>query len=451
MEPNKITWCLLMDGFANQRNWRGVRALMREMREHGLSAGVMEYNALVKAHVQAGDLGGAQAATYGEMPGAGVAPDAQTYNMLIHGLAASKGKSREARAVFDRMKAKGVEPTRVTYASLINAFAVNQEPHEAERALEEMRAAGIKPNSIVYNTVLKAYSTVGAPHQMRGLMQRMEADGLPCNVRSYSTLAAAYGRANLPYHARSILKEMRSKGLSPNVVTYTAAVTALGKVGDFDGALEVIGEMRKHGVKPDVWTFGGLMGSYADAGELALATGLLDDMAAAGVRPNRVVCGILVDAAFEHWLRMGRMPVHLRDVQRYFKLTRCDTSPARGVAHGGKKLLKIDLHQLSKWTAVVYVVEMLRLLQVTLAERPLALDQRDVEIVTGRGNHSTHLRQPVFRNLVLVLLQQMGIPVAFVEGNDGCLLVRGRQLADVLKAMARDGVVVNLEFASQFI
>ena len=61
------------------------------------------------------------------------------------------------------------------------------------------------------------------------------------------------------------------------------------------------------------------------------------------------------------------------------------------------------------------------------------------------------LRQPVFRNLVLVLLQQMGIPVAFVEGNDGCLLVRGRRLADVLKAMARDGVVVNLEFASQFI
>merc|ERR1719146_115548 len=110
------------------------------------------------------------------------------------------------------------------------------------------------------------------------------------------------------------------------------------------------------------------MGSYADAGELALATGLLDDMASAGVRPNRVV----------------------------------------------------------------YVVEMLRLLQVTLAERPLALDQRDVEIVTGRGNHSTHLRQPVFRNLVLVLLQQMGIPVAFVEGNDGCLLVRSRQFADVL-------------------
>ena len=451
MEPNKITWCLLMDGFANQKDWRGVRSLMAEMRDAGLSVGVMEYNALVKAYIAAGDLVGAQETTYEEMLEVRVPPDANTYNMLIHGLASKKGKSREARGVLDRMVRQGVKPNRVTYASLINAYAVNQEAREAELALEEMRDAGLQPNSIVYNTVLKAYSTVGAPHQMRGLMQRMEEDGLPCNVRSYSTLTAAYGRANLPYHARAVLKEMRSKGLVPNVVTYTAAVTALGRAGDLDGAREVIEEMRRNGVKPDEWTFGGLMGAYADAGELAQATDLLHQMAQMGVRPNRVMYGILVDAAFEHWLRMGRLPVHLREVERFYKHTRCDTSPARGLTRGSNRVLQIDLHKLSKWTAVVYVVEMLRLLQDVLSKNPESLGGSDVEIVTGRGNHSTYLRQPVLRDVILVLLQQMGIPVAFTAGNDGCLLVRGRQLGHVLNDLTKAGVVVNLEYASQFI
>ena len=113
--------------------------------------------------------------------------------------------------------------------------------------------------------------------------------------------------------------------------------------------------------------------------------------------------------------------------------------------------MQIDLHKLSKWTAVVYVVETLRLLQDVLSKNPESLGDSDVEIVTGRGNHSTYLRQPVLRDFVLVLLQQMGIPVAFAAGNDGCLLVRGRQLVHVLNDLTKAGVVVNLEYASQFI
>ena len=181
-----------------------------------------------------------------------------------------------------------------------------------------------------------------------------------------------------------------------------------------------------------------------------------------GFNPDKVVYMILVEAAFEHWLRMGRRPDHLEHIKKYFKKSRLDIRAGVAVQEldrpqydrkgvKNKRPLVIDLHGVSKWSAVVQVIASLQVLQARVAENPHAIAARPIHIVTGRGNNSAVRNQPVFRDTILVLLQRMDIPVSFHRDTDGCLVVQGKALTALLQGLTQRGVTLNLEYCCEFV
>ncbi len=130
--PDVYTYSILI---ARAPTWPEARAILDEMRQHGVEPNVVTWSTLAACAPTWSEA----RAILDEMRQHGVEPDVVTWNTL----AARAPTWSEARAILDEMRQHGVEPNVVTWSTLAARAPTWS---EARAILDEMRQHGVEPD-----------------------------------------------------------------------------------------------------------------------------------------------------------------------------------------------------------------------------------------------------------------------------------------------------------------
>ena len=271
-----VTYRTMIDAYARAKRPDDAQAVLERMRtEAGLGPDRVASTALMKAHVEAGDVDAAE------------------------------------RCLEELLEAADevMERTRV----LVAKAAAQSEDGEAPKALLGERAAAYRrarPDATCWNTLIRGYARTLRWRAAADCLQRMRDAGCPPDLVSYTNVATACLRADRPKEALRRLDELEraraaavavtgpggraARRLRPNVVAYTIGCLAHAKTGDLVGALLVLRKMRDAGVAPNERTCAAVLECCLKAGRPSSAMGLVEEMRASGVREDVVTSTLLL-------------------------------------------------------------------------------------------------------------------------------------------------------------
>ena len=271
-----VTYRTMIDAYARAKRPDDAQAVLERMRtEAGLGPDRVASTALMKAHVEAGDVDAAE------------------------------------RCLEELLEAADevMERTRV----LVARAAAQSEDGEAPKSLLGERAAAYRrarPDATCWNTLIRGYARTLRWRAAADCLQRMRDAGCPPDLVSYTNVATACLRADRPKEALRRLDELEraraaavavtgpggraARRLRPNVVAYTIGCLAHAKTGDLVGALLVLRKMRDAGVAPNERTCAAVLECCLKAGRPSSAMGLVEEMRASGVREDVVTSTLLL-------------------------------------------------------------------------------------------------------------------------------------------------------------
>ncbi|KAH8151630.1 uncharacterized protein LAJ45_04252 [Morchella importuna] len=245
VQPNTLTFDLMMLAHAAVGNPTEVKTLFEDMKKRGLTPTVYSYGHLLKAHSQQSDV---QAATNAiqemhalgiipnlvvyttliqtcinrnqletawqifnliKLKSASTAPDAETYTLMIHACAINGEVERALDLYTDMTTRRGLEPTHETYHALIHACALRKDYFtQAWRFATEMQARGLKVNRLYLNTLLQACGRTGELTRARLLVRHMmrsarTGEDLVPDEISFQNLLRAYAMYKAPGESKN--------------------------------------------------------------------------------------------------------------------------------------------------------------------------------------------------------------------------------------------------------
>eukprot|EP00928_Gymnodinium_smaydae_P020808 TRINITY_DN18043_c0_g1_i1.p1 TRINITY_DN18043_c0_g1~~TRINITY_DN18043_c0_g1_i1.p1 ORF type:complete len:394 (-),score=44.41 TRINITY_DN18043_c0_g1_i1:275-1456(-) len=136
------------------------------------------------------------------------------YNILLHASSQAGDVELSERCMEDLIE-KGITPNLISYNSVINACAVSGDTECAVKWLAQLQVAGFQPNDITYGTICKAFSRKGDATSIQCIIDALEEQGYPPNEYYYASLISAWGNqtpANLMMAERAFLN-LVEKGL----------------------------------------------------------------------------------------------------------------------------------------------------------------------------------------------------------------------------------------------
>ena len=263
-----ITYNSMIDVYARAKRPLDAARVLEEMRLAGLKPGRVAHTALMKAHVEAGDLDAAESCLED------LENDYEAVLARTRELAAAGDLHASLAAERARLHARFL-PDATSWNTLVRGYARTLRWREASRALQRMRDAGVQPDLLSYTNVATAFLRVDKPREAIEKLDDLEA-------------AYAAACANQGNESRAALR------LRPNVVAYTIATLAHAKRGDLVGALLVLREMRRRGVPPNGRTCAALLEACLSAGRPQAGEALAAEMRSAGVREDVVTLTLLL-------------------------------------------------------------------------------------------------------------------------------------------------------------
>ena len=237
------------------------------------------------------------------------------------------------------------------------------------RQLREAKRAGVRDYNVAINACAKARQL--GPALM--LLGDMVKDGIDPDTYSYGSLLNACARTRDWKTALELLGDMDDQGVKPNVITMSAAISACEKGGQWAKALELLESMKSRGLEPDIITMSATISACEKGGKWAKALELLESMESLGLEPGVITMSATIDALVASGLQERACAMFYDGLARGFF----------GSVFVSET--KIDLHDCTVAVAQTALSCFLRdLNSVDMA----AQKQRDVIVVTGRGNRS---------------------------------------------------------------
>ncbi|KAI9165855.1 hypothetical protein LWI28_021837 [Acer negundo] len=225
MNPNLITYTILIDNVCNAKNLREAMRLVSVLNESGFKPDCFVYNTIMKGYCTL-SKGSEVIGVYKKMKEEGVEPDLVTYNTLIFGLSKS-GRVSEAKKFLKVMVEAGHFPDAITYTSLMNGMCREGEVESALALLEEMEAKGCSPNSCTYNTLLHGLCKSRLLEKGIELYGAMKEAGMKLETACYATFVRALCRVGRVAEAYEIFDyAVESKSLT-DVAAYTTLESTL--------------------------------------------------------------------------------------------------------------------------------------------------------------------------------------------------------------------------------
>ncbi|KAG2721344.1 hypothetical protein I3760_02G077800 [Carya illinoinensis] len=235
---NRITYNILLKGFCQQLKIDKAKELLRDMTEDaGIEPDVISYNILIDGCILVDDSAGALS-FFNEMRARGIAPTKISYTTLMKAFALS-GQPKLANKVFDEMLNDArVKADLIAWNMLVEGYCRLGLIEEAKKIITRMKDNGLHPNVATYGSLANGIALARKPGEALLLWNevkercRVKKEGESSDSLStppplkpdeglLDTLADICVRAAFFKKALEIVACMEEYGIPPNKTKYT--------------------------------------------------------------------------------------------------------------------------------------------------------------------------------------------------------------------------------------
>ncbi|KAF9595459.1 hypothetical protein IFM89_000377 [Coptis chinensis] len=231
---NRITYNILLKGYCQQVNVEKAKELIKEMEnDAGIEPDVVSYNIVIDGCILIDDSAGALA-YFNEMRARGIAPSKISYTTLMKAFALT-GQPKLVNNVFDEMrKDPRVKVDLVAWNMLVEGYCRQGLVEEAKKVIQRMREDGFHPDVATYGSLANGIALARKPGEAlllwNEIKERLKGgeEGIPPSVPPLKpdaglldTLADVCVRSAFFKKALEIGACMEENGISPNKTKYT--------------------------------------------------------------------------------------------------------------------------------------------------------------------------------------------------------------------------------------
>ncbi|XP_062117156.1 pentatricopeptide repeat-containing protein At3g09650, chloroplastic [Humulus lupulus] len=238
---NRITYNILLKGYCKQLQIDQAKELLKDMAEEaGIEPDVVSYNILVDGCILVDDSAGALV-FFNEMRAKGIAPTKISYTTLMKAFALS-GQPKLAHKVFDEMlNDPRVKVDIIAWNMLVEGYCRLGMIEEAKKLIERMKEDGFHPNVATYGSLANGIALARKPgealllwNEVKERLKVKEGESRDPSLSSPSsppqlkpdeglldTLADICVRAAFFKKALEIVACMEENGIPPNKTKYT--------------------------------------------------------------------------------------------------------------------------------------------------------------------------------------------------------------------------------------
>lgn len=234
---NRITYNILLKGYCQQLQIDQAKELLREMADDaGIEPDVVSYNILIDGCILVDDSAGALA-FFNEMRTKGIAPTKISYTTLMKAFALS-GQPKLANKVFDEMlNDPRVKADLVAWNMLVEAYCRLGLVEEAKKIIQRIKENGFHPDVATYGSLANGIALARKPGEALLLWNevkercRVKEEGETSGASDPPTLKPDEGlldtladicvRAAFFKKALEIVACMEENGIPPNKTKFT--------------------------------------------------------------------------------------------------------------------------------------------------------------------------------------------------------------------------------------
>ncbi|VFQ58574.1 unnamed protein product [Cuscuta campestris] len=348
IDPNVVTYNILMSSYIQKGRELEALDLLKEMGDKGLSPSPISYSTALFAHRRLEDAFGAvklfleirdKCYEESEFPKLENFTTRICYQVMREWMTRRENLSTKVLKLLIEMDKAGIELGCAEYERLI--WTCRHEEHYTvckelyvrirERNLgtislsvcnhviwvmgkakkwwvaleiyEDLSDKGPKPNKMSHELLVSHFRILLGAARRRGiwkwairLLDKMEEKGLKPGCKEWNDVLISCSKASEISAAITIFKRMVRKGQKPNVVSYGALLSALEKGRLFDEAVQVWKHMVKVGVKPNLHAYTIMASIHCSRGEFDAVNHIIHEMTRCGVSPTAVTFNAVISA-----------------------------------------------------------------------------------------------------------------------------------------------------------
>ena len=289
VQPNNISWNIVINAYAKEKNPEQAENLLREM-HHEYEQGVHEVKPTTRSYTvvlsawaakqsrHSGERGEQLLELMEKLYEAGEMnePDIFVYNSVLACWASSRmpEAGRKAKEFLEKFIREGkMKPDSYSFNTVMSALIRENRLTDAEQIMAVMRDFGVTPDATAYNTLMNAWVKSGAKdakYRVEKLYQQMKEDpDAEADVITMNILLHFYSKSNNPEAAEALLNEMCSpeSKVTPDAISFNTAIsawTACMRPESPERAEAILSLMLQYSdtVVPNVITFNSLLNSW---------------------------------------------------------------------------------------------------------------------------------------------------------------------------------------------
>ncbi|GAA0164058.1 hypothetical protein LIER_19783 [Lithospermum erythrorhizon] len=403
-EPDRVTYCTLIDIHAKSGYLDIALDMYERMQEAGLSPDTFTYSVIINCLRKAGHLAAAHK-LFCEMVNQGCVPNLVTYNIMIYLQAKARNYSA-ALQLYRDMQNAGFEPDKVTYSIVMEVLGHCGYSEEADSVFVEMKRRHWVPDEPVYGLLVDLY-------------QAMLNAGLRPNVPTRNSQLSALLRVHRLQEAFHLLQDMLHLGLNHSLQTYTLLLSFCTEA-QTSIEMRLCCQLMAVTCHPAHTFLSTMLASGPDGKNVRdHASNFLDLMHSEDRESKRGLVDAVVDFLHKNGLKEEAGSVWEAAAQK-------NVYP-EAVREKSSCHWLINLHVMSDGTAVTALSRTLAWFRKQMIISGTCPNR--IDIVTGWGRRSRVTETSLVRQAVQDLVKMFYFPFYTENGNSGCFVGCGDALS----------------------
>jgi len=249
VEPNEITYNILVDMFAKREEVVHAMEVIQQMRRDGIAPSNVTYTSLLNACAESKrpDLADA---VIREMKETGEQPDILCWNAALKARAVC-GHLWDAKSLFGEIGKAKKDPVKknvVTYNIMISLYLDKNKLREGLNSMEEMIANGIEPDHVTFTRMFSYLNDEKRGWQALELYRNHRERVMQlANMACYLPLlrSVLFSRNDTRESIKELLDDLNSAGLIPTAAMYRQLVDIfVDEIGNFRDGLRILDGLR---------------------------------------------------------------------------------------------------------------------------------------------------------------------------------------------------------------
>eukprot|EP01018_Ginkgo_biloba_P028587 Gb_09704 [translate_table: standard] len=255
---NKVSWNVMIAGFAQNSHYNEALELFRQMVLLGMKPNQFTFGSVLRS---CADLTALECGReiHSCIIKTGLDSDVFVGSSLVD-MYAKCGKIVDACQVFDQVPNQDV----VSWNGMITGFVQNGYREEGLKLLSQMQLTGIQPNNFTFASVLRACASLTDLEQGKQVHAHIHKIAFQLDADVGIALIIMYAKCRSIDDAFLVFKNMTERGL----VAWTAIIAGYSQNEHGEEALKLFCQMHQAGIKPNQFTFASALSACASLAAL---------------------------------------------------------------------------------------------------------------------------------------------------------------------------------------